>query len=143
MSDLSASSFGQRDLSVLLKTMAPVLREEEFVFCSIPADGVVNLRAVPWGLFREEEGTTVILTVDQAIHCHLPIANPWRMITLTVHSDLQAVGFLAALTQALARANISVNAISAYFHDHLFVPRAQAQAAMDCVLELAKEARNS
>ena len=143
MSDPSASSIGQRDLDILLKTMAPVLREEEFTFCSIPADRLIDLRETPWGFFQEKEGITAILTVDQAVQCHLPVRTRWRMITLSVHSDLQAVGFLAAVTSALARINISVNAVSAYFHDHLFVPSDQAQAAVDCLVKLSQAAQDS
>ena len=52
------------------------------------------------------------------------------MITLNVHSALDAVGFLAAVVSLLASAGISVNAVSAYHHDHLFVPVARADEAM-------------
>lgn len=62
MSDLPASSSGQRDLGTLLKTMAPVLGKEEYVFCSISEDGLTQLTGVPLSLFREEEGVTVMLT---------------------------------------------------------------------------------
>lgn len=137
MSDLPASSSGQRDLGTLLKTMTPVLGKDEYVFCSISKDGLTQLTGVPLGLFREEEGITVILTVEQAVELALPVTVPWRRITLSVHSDLEAVGFLAAITRVLADANISVNAVSAYFHDHLFVPGDQAPAAMDCLVKLS------
>ena len=53
-----------------------------------------------------------------------------RMITLDVHSALDAIGFLAAVATLLAKAGISVNAVSAYYHDHLFVPREKADEAM-------------
>jgi hypothetical protein len=56
--------------------------------------------------------------------------KPEMMMTLTVHSSLEAVGFLAAITARLAEAGISVNAISAFCHDHLFVPEDRADEAL-------------
>jgi hypothetical protein len=43
------------------------------------------------------------------------------MITLTVHSDLEAVGLLAKVSNKLAQEGISINVVSAYYHDHIFV----------------------
>jgi uncharacterized protein len=37
-----------------------------------------------------------------------------RMITLNVHSSLEAVGFLAAITRQLAQAGMGVNPASAF-----------------------------
>ena len=53
------------------------------------------------------------------------------MITLNVHSSLGAVGFLAQVTNVLAAQGISVNLISAFYHDHLYVQAHQAQLAID------------
>jgi hypothetical protein len=39
------------------------------------------------------------------------------------------VGFLAAVTARLADAGIAVNAVSAFYHDHLFVPESRAEEA--------------
>ena len=60
-----------------------------------------------------------------------------RMITLEIHSSLQAVGFLAAVTARLAAADMGVNPVSGYFHDHLFVPEDRAEEAMRILSELA------
>jgi hypothetical protein len=60
------------------------------------------------------------------------------MITLTVQSSLEAVGFLAAITTKLATHGISVNAISAYYHDHLFVPADKAEIAMRLLQEFSE-----
>lgn len=56
------------------------------------------------------------------------------MITLTVHSNLNAVGFLAAVAAKLAEHQISVNVVSAFYHDHLFVPDEKAEQAMQILL---------
>ena len=58
------------------------------------------------------------------------VVGPFALISLTVHSDLHAVGLLAKITNALAKEGISVNAFSAYYHDHLFVPFARKDDAM-------------
>jgi len=59
-------------------------------------------------------------------------------ITLTINSALDAVGFLAAITTRLAAAGISVNAVSAFHHDHIFVPLTRAEEAMELLSSLAE-----
>ena len=61
------------------------------------------------------------------------------MITLNIHSSLEAVGFLAAVLPRLATAGISVNAVSAFYHDHLFVPIDRAQEALEILEAMALE----
>jgi hypothetical protein len=56
-----------------------------------------------------------------------------------VHSSLEAVGFLAAITARLAKAGMGVNPVSAFFHDHLFVPAERAGEAMAMLEALARE----
>ncbi len=63
------------------------------------------------------------------------------MITLNIHSSLDAVGFLAAITTRLAAAGMGVNPVSGYFHDHLFVPADRADEAMTVLEGLAAENR--
>jgi hypothetical protein len=70
----------------------------------------------------------------------LDFAYPSRLITLMVHSSLEAVGFLAVITERLAAAGISVNAISAYYHDHIFVPVDKAFQAMKILHQIMEEA---
>jgi hypothetical protein len=119
--------------------MTPKLQEGEFVFCTITPEQFPHLACEPLCQFREPEGITIILSRRQAEECHLDYAYVASMITLTVHSGLEAVGFLAAITTKLAEHNISVNAVSAYYHDHLFVPADRAQDAMQVLLELSGE----
>lgn len=86
--------------------------------------------------FREAEGTTLIVEEAAARRAGLATTFACRMITLRVHSSLEAVGFLATLATALAAEGIGVNPVSAYFHDHLFVPADKAGKAMDVLVAL-------
>lgn len=69
-----------------------------------------------------------------------PNAFPCRLITLEVHSSPEAVGFLAVILPALARAGVGVNPVSDFFHDHLFVPANRAEDTLAILERLAKEA---
>jgi hypothetical protein len=62
------------------------------------------------------------------------------MITLEIHSSLEAVGFLAAITARLAEAGMGVNPVSAFHHDHLFVPAERAAEALRILEAVARDA---
>ncbi|MFY0527512.1 ACT domain-containing protein [Archangium gephyra] len=128
---------GETNLGVLLKSMRPVLRDGEFVFLTTRRSLLEVASLAPLGLFQEEEGLTLILPREKAEAAGLPYTAVFRMLTLSVHSSLEAVGFLAAITNRLASRGISVNPVSAYFHDHLFVPSARAEEALALLVELA------
>jgi hypothetical protein len=128
----------ERDVSVLLKTMRPELRSEPVVFCSLRNVTDVPLPAI--ASFREAEGLTLVLPKRVAEELELTYAYVAAWITLTVHSDLDAVGFLAAITQPLAAAGISCNVFSAVYHDHLFVPFGRGEDALAVLERLSKEA---
>ena len=120
---------GSRDLSHLLREMKPELQAGTYLFCSLAGDfageGVAALAT-----FREAEGLTLVLPADEAERHGIAGTFEAAWITLTVQSDLAAVGFLAAVATALAREGIPCNAIAAFHHDHLFVPVAMAERAM-------------
>jgi hypothetical protein len=128
---------GETNLSILLNSMQPVLREGEYVFCSIDHHNSNYLELNPVCLFYEDEGLTLILNRESADATALPYTSVFRLITLSVHSSLDAVGFLAAITSKLAEHSISVNPVSAYYHDHLFVPAAQAEEVMELLQEFS------
>ncbi len=121
------------DLSQLLREMRPELKPGTYLFCSLASDrlpeGVASLAT-----FREDEGLTLVVAADEAERHGITGTFEAAWITLTVHSDLAAVGFLAAVATALAGEGIPCNAIAAFHHDHLFVPVAMAEHAM-AVLE--------
>jgi hypothetical protein len=128
---------GERDLKTLLLNMKPELHEGIFVFCRIAEDTEIPATLEPKCIFREREGTTLVLRRDEAESAALPHQFRSRLITLTVHSSLEAVGFLAAVTGRLAEAGISVNAVSAFHHDHLFVPQHRADEALQLLQDIS------
>lgn len=117
--------------------MAPKLHEATFVFCTLKPEAPRQPIDEAVMRFQETEGETWILSQADADARDLPYQGTWRMITLTVHSSLEAVGFLAALLPVLAEARISTNVVSAYYHDHLFVPAARAQDALSILQSLS------
>jgi uncharacterized protein len=128
---------GETNLTILLRNMQPELADSPFVFCSVnPADGE-RLLPLAVGIFRETEGISVLLEASQADRAKLSYTGIWAKITLTIHSDLTAVGFLAVITTKLAEAGISVNPISAFYHDHLFVPWERRAQAMSLLIDLS------
>lgn len=129
---------GESDLGTLLRHAAPRLEPGEFVFVSVPNDTIARLFS-PRGVFAEPEGITVICTRERALAAGREFDGVFRQITLTVHSSLGAVGFLAAITTALARHGIACNPVSALHHDHLFVPAADAARALEALRDLADQ----
>jgi hypothetical protein len=119
----------ERDLTALLRNMQPSLAATPYVFCTF-ADFTLPDGVAPVCQFREAEGLTAIIDMATAKAKRIDHVFESRMITLTIHSDLAAIGFLAAICAALAREGISCNAVSAYYHDHLFVPADRADDAM-------------
>ncbi|GAB7349205.1 hypothetical protein MBLNU459_g8131t1 [Dothideomycetes sp. NU459] len=118
-------------------------------------------------LFREPEGWTVIVpttTIAGSLPDTAPAPAPapavgnegkltleldklglvydktaeFGMVTLTVHSSLQAVGLTAAIAQVLAREGLGCNVVAGYFHDHIFLPVEQTARAMAALEKLAR-----
>ena len=120
---------GETNLDQLIKAMDPVLHHDTFVFVTF-SDSVVPNGLETIMTFREKEGLTAIATLASAEATNTPFEFPCRMITLNIHSALDAVGFLARITTALAVEEMGVNPVSGFYHDHLFVPQARADDAM-------------
>ncbi len=133
---------GETDLDVLLGTMSAKLMDGLYVFATIP-DGKIPDGLRPRMMFQEAEGVTLIILKDEACSLGLSYEFPCRMITLKVHSSLEAVGFLARITTALAGHRMGVNPVSGFFHDHLFVPDGKEYQALAALEQLADEAAQS
>ena len=117
------------DLAVLLSSMRPELHAGTWAWCALPpgtaTDGVEAIATM-----REAEGLSVVVAEPDALARGWPVAFRSAWITLTVHSDLAAVGLTAAFARALGDAGVPCNVVAGVHHDHLFVPVARAAEAM-------------
>ncbi|RWC92897.1 MAG: ACT domain-containing protein [Mesorhizobium sp.] len=132
---------GETDLQRLLASMTPHLLPDVHVFATLAPGAAMPEGLDPVMSFREQEGLTLIAKEDQARAAGIDGIFRCRMITLNIHSSLEAVGFLAAITTRLAAAGMGVNPVSAFYHDHLFVPADRAEEAMVLLMELAEQNR--
>ena len=126
------------DLAVLLGSMEPALHEGTFAYCVVP-QGTDITGLSPVATVAEAEGLTLVLPEPQAREAGLDVLFRAARITLTVHSDLQAVGLTAAFAAALGRVGVSCNVVAGAYHDHLFVPVEQAGRAMSALEALQRE----
>lgn len=131
-----------RDKRLMVAGMTPTLREGRFIFC-ITSDQSLIAKAMrdATAFFQEDEGTAFILPFDKAASLGFDVSMPMRRIVLEVFSALDGVGLTAAVSNALADANISCNMVSAFHHDNVFVPAADADRAVSILLKLQTSAR--
>lgn len=126
------------DLNILLKSMSPELVEGDYVFCTVDGGLADYVQLEPIATFREREGLTLVLTEKVATQAQLSFDGVFSMITLSVHSSLEAVGLTAAFATKLGSYGISANVIAGYYHDHIFVQKDKAEAAMSALREFSE-----
>ncbi|MGX9357527.1 ACT domain-containing protein [Roseobacteraceae bacterium S113] len=127
---------GETNLDKLIRSMSASLVEGLYVFVTVES-GRVPEGISPRMMFEEAEGTTLIMQKSEAEKHNLPYEFPCRMITLNIHSSLEAVGFMARISSELAKHEMGVNPVSGFFHDHLFVPDGREQDAMVVLQEMS------
>ena len=125
---------GETDLARMLATLDVVRRPGRFAFVTgeWPTLGVVASATV-----HEDEGTTYVVTVEQAAEVGAPVEFEAAWLTLTVHSALEAVGLTSAFSSALAQAGLPCNVLAGFHHDHLLVPADRADEAIRVLRSLA------
>lgn len=131
---------GENNLIALFSSLQTILHPDIFVFITL----TTSTQLPPPFLFiqmsfREIEGITIITTRESAVANGLDYTFPCRMITLNVHSSLEAIGFMAVITTKLADKNISTNPVSGFYHDHLFVPLGREEEALEALKNLSSE----
>ena len=130
---------GETNLHVLLSSMTATLVDGVYVLVTLNGQQLPT-KVKPRMTFEEAEGTTYILRKEEAEDAGLDYEFSSRMITLNIHSSLDAVGFIARVATELAKADMGVNPVSGYFHDHLFVPDGRHAEALQILEQLSLEA---
>ncbi|KAG4438292.1 hypothetical protein IFR05_006227 [Cadophora sp. M221] len=130
---------GETSLAALLSSLKTSLHPDTFVFLTLPNGESPPTSLFVQMIFREAEGLTVVTTEDSAIAHKLEYIFPSKMITLDIHSSLEAIGFMAAISAKLTESGIGVNPVSGFFHDHCFVPLGKEQEALKALDTLARD----
>ena len=89
-----------------------------------------------WACIRDKDETTLVLAQEAfeqlpSSVVALDVSPPYRLITFDSPLDWGVIGYLAALTSELAKAGISIIALSTFSRDHIFVAEADFGRAWD------------
>jgi uncharacterized protein len=125
---------GETDLAKMLATLDVERRPGRFAFVS---GDHPELRTVAAAMIEEDEGTTLVVPVDNARAAGIAVEFEAAWLTLTVFSALDAVGLTAAFSAALGAVDIPCNVLAGYHHDHLLVPVDRADDAIAALRALA------
>ena len=119
---------GERDLTKLLAGLDVIQHDGVWEFVTGTQEDVPGSVMK----FKEREGWTHI------VPAHRSAGEDKRFVwlELAVHSDLNAVGFLAIISNALADVGVPCNVIAAFYHDHVFVPEEKAETAIKALVDL-------
>ena len=132
----SSVDVGETDLDRLLSGLDPQLHAKPLRFVHLTNGENPPSQPAPVMLFREDEGLTCVLADEPGDENRDSNAPRWAQITLRVHSSLSAVGLIAAVSAALAGEGIACNPVSAFHHDHLFVPWPRRHDALAALAQL-------
>ena len=130
---------GETDLKTILQNLSPVMLDDTYVFCTVVGARYGDYaETAPIASYQENEGLTLVLTQERANIAKLGYEGLFSCISLQVHSSLESVGLTAVVAGKLAAYEISANIIAGYYHDHVFVPQAQASEAFELLRNLNK-----
>lgn len=124
------------NLNELIRSMTPALNEGVYYFATLPTTEILLPMNKLIATIYEPEGLSVVVSEETVHEYQLEAQFKCAWITLTVHSDLAAVGLTAAFATALGKAEISCNVVAGNFHDHIFVPYEKAELAMQTLITL-------
>jgi GNAT superfamily N-acetyltransferase len=121
----------ERDVAAVLSALVVARRPGSYAY--VGDDGRVDPSRC-LAVIVESEGRTAVVDLDHAVELGLEPAFAAAWITIEAETALDAVGLTAAVATALADAGIACNVLAGLHHDHLLVPDAEADRAVQ-VLE--------
>lgn len=131
---------GEKEIETLIQNMEPILNHGDYVFTTVS-----DIESIPRSItvceMQEQEGTTIVLSKQDAERLGLQFDYIASWITLNIHSSLEAVGLTAAFSTALANQNISCNVIAGYYHDHIFIDQKDQDKAMNVLIDLSSKSK--
>ncbi|MEQ8673359.1 MAG: ACT domain-containing protein [Aggregatilineales bacterium] len=126
-----------------------------YVFVKLPARaitlaaGLIAEVGSPFSALIIDKDEVSIMIVDEAIEEFAErlfdfsvSAEKYRLITFDIALDLSMVGFMAKISTALAKANVSIMTYAAYTRDHILVTEKQFDIAMKTLQDLQKELKS-
>ncbi|XP_023330104.1 uncharacterized protein LOC111702595 [Eurytemora carolleeae] len=129
---------GEMNLEKLLREMNPELCSQVYGFISSTKAEALSDQIQQNCImkFEENEGTTYIIPLEDLKIYKIQYEFACQKITLKIHSNLEAVGFLAQILEKLAEKNIPCNVVSGFYHDHLFVPEGRGHEALEMLTSI-------
>ena len=119
------------DLDEMLRSLTVDARPDGYLFATVPVESPVV--AMAHATIGEREGLTVVVPVSVAEKHGLATTPLFAWLTLTVYSSLEAVGLTAEVSRVLADAGIACNVLAGFHHDHLLVPWADRERALEAL----------
>lgn len=119
------------DLTTLLAAAQPALQPDRYIIET--SESPNEMTGDLFAIIREAEGLTLIRRDRN---------GPWALITMTIVSDLEAVGFTAAFAKALTARSIPANVVAAFHHDHILVPWGRRHEALAALRNLSGDDEN-
>ena len=118
--------------------MRPILASESYVFAHVADVSKLDLNKV-FARINEPEGVTLIVESELAKTWGLEASSLFSLITLQIHSSLEAVGLTAAFSKTLADNGISANVVAGFYHDHILVAQHDAERAIKALEAMTQQ----